>query len=169
MGTHALVLFGMLLYYVLVAKHMSTALIAITALVHLFATFLLLALAFVDPGILKKNLEQFEYADFQRIPVADEFLTGELRFHDRSYQFPIKSHQLKVKFCRTCMIYRPPRTVHCFDCNACVERFDHHCPWIGNCVGKRNYKIFLPFLASLSALMVMVLAQSIAALAKGYV
>ena len=58
------------------AKDMSVAVITLTVIVHLTAVGLLLALAFIDPGILKKNLEQFEYAEFQRIPVADEFLTG---------------------------------------------------------------------------------------------
>jgi hypothetical protein len=61
----------MLMYYILVAKYMPATLLAFTILVHIASVGLLLALAFVDPGILKKNLELFEYAEFQRLPVAD--------------------------------------------------------------------------------------------------
>jgi len=54
------------------------------------------------------------------------------------------------KFCTTCLIWRPLRAKHCRHCDACVRRFDHHCPWTGTCVGERNYKYFFGFLFTLT-------------------
>lgn len=45
-----------------------------------------------------------------------------------------------------CTIEQPLRSKHCRNCNRCVSTYDHHCPWIGNCVGERNRKYFYCYL-----------------------
>jgi palmitoyltransferase len=35
-------------------------------------------------------------------------------------------------------------------CNKCVEKFDHHCVYINNCLGHRNHKYFILFLICIS-------------------
>eukprot|EP00744_Colponema_vietnamica_P011352 GILI01015966.1.p1 GENE.GILI01015966.1~~GILI01015966.1.p1 ORF type:complete len:308 (-),score=26.65 GILI01015966.1:282-1205(-) len=45
-------------------------------------------------------------------------------------------------FCEFCKLVKPLRTKHCHSCGRCVMGHDHHCPWIGACVGPHNR---LPF------------------------
>ena len=44
--------------------------------------------------------------------------------------------------CPFCQVIRLPQSRHCNICNQCVERYDHHCPWVGNCVGRTNHSSF---------------------------
>ncbi|KAF9529851.1 DHHC palmitoyltransferase-domain-containing protein [Crepidotus variabilis] len=49
------------------------------------------------------------------------------------------------RYCGMDEIVKPGRTHHCRSCGTCVLKYDHHCPWIGQCVGARNHKFFINF------------------------
>eukprot|EP01132_Coremiostelium_polycephalum_P000489 gene489-617_t len=108
--------------------------------------------AYTDPGIIPRGVyyEDNLFSD-HRQPLHKKIT--------------VKNVKQEIKWCETCSIYRPPRANHCGICNNCVEKFDHHCPWVGNCIGRRNYKTFLLFLLTLSFTCAIVLGFSIAHIA----
>ncbi|CAM9751732.1 unnamed protein product [Pylaiella littoralis] len=59
--------------------------------------------------------------------------------------------------CGRCQIERPPGTIHCTRCGVCVQKLDHHCPFMGQCVGRKTLVPFYLFVVSVWSLVVYVL------------
>ncbi|CRH02477.1 palmitoyltransferase, putative [Plasmodium relictum] len=110
--------------------------------------------SFMDPGIIPRQKSVLNLYDV----IIEQYRETQ---PPRQKEVLINGHFYKLKYCYTCNIYRGLRTVHCSICDNCVEKFDHHCPWVGNCIGARNYKYFVFFVLNLYILICITLSASI--------
>ncbi|KAK7108209.1 hypothetical protein V1264_015986 [Littorina saxatilis] len=135
---------------VYLAQHVTPAIPAIGGALFIFVMATLFRTSFSDPGVIPRaSLD--EAAELERqMEVPNAGSPGTYRPPPRTKEVVIKGQVVKLKYCFTCKLFRPPRASHCSLCDNCVDRFDHHCPWVGNCVGKRNYRYFYLFILSLS-------------------
>ncbi|KAK8937072.1 S-acyltransferase TIP1 [Platanthera zijinensis] len=96
-----------------------------------------------DPGYIRRNVR-----DLQNLRDDEPLLKTELNN-------PALLAGNWSQLCATCKIVRPLRAKHCSTCDRCVEQFDHHCPWVSNCIGKRNkWDFFMFLLLEVSAMVV---------------
>ncbi|XP_063985447.1 palmitoyltransferase ZDHHC9 isoform X1 [Diachasmimorpha longicaudata] len=141
--------------------HITPAIPVIGGLLFIFVMSALLRTSFSDPGVIPRATpDEAAYIEKQ-IEVPNNGNSPTYRPPPRTKEILVKGQLVKLKYCFTCKIFRPPRASHCSLCDNCVEGFDHHCPWVGNCVGRRNYRYFYAFIVSLAFLCVFIFACAI--------
>ena len=57
-----------------------------------------------------------------------------------------EEREIGMAFCIVCHNDQPLRARHCTTCNECVAVFDHHCPFLGVCIGEKNKILFFWFI-----------------------
>ena len=108
--------------------HFTLAVIIIPIVFNIVELVIIWICGTIDPGIMNRN-SKFCF-----------------RGDDTCIKLVHKGFYKETKVCKTCYIVKPFRSHHCNDCGNCIYNFDHHCPWIGGCVGGRNYVYFFTFL-----------------------
>ena len=112
-------------------RRVSWAILAVSCVLPALCLTWLLLTACRDPGVLPRQEPD------------EEWLAGR---KPRTREVAVNGHTVAVRYNDTCHFYQPPRAHHCSVNDNCIERFDHHCPWVGTTIGRRNYRTFLLFI-----------------------
>ncbi|CAM4535411.1 unnamed protein product [Lepidochelys olivacea] len=108
------------------SEKITPAIPAIGGILFFFVMGTLLRTSFSDPGVLPRATPD-EAADLERQignteDIANGSSSGGYRPPPRTKEVIINGQTVKLKYCFTCKIFRPPRASHCSLCDNCVER-----------------------------------------------
>ncbi|XP_066103872.1 palmitoyltransferase ZDHHC14 isoform X6 [Saccopteryx bilineata] len=102
------------------AVEITPAIPVVGGILFFFVMGTLLRTSFSDPGVLPRATPD-EAADLERqIDIANGTSSGGYRPPPRTKEVIINGQTVKLKYCFTCKIFRPPRASHCSLCDNCV-------------------------------------------------
>ena len=115
-----------------------------------------------DPGIVFRPIADDELTSMEEGEESEKIGINENKGNSRNKRNSSERGSMgnrnssQMRECSQCDLYRPPGAQHCYDCQVCVEDLDHHCPWTGKCIGKKNISCFYAFLFTLTVHIIVV-------------
>lgn len=74
----------------------------------------------------KEGNQQEQQGQNQKIELHEEEIDAQGKKKDS-----IDIFYVEKRYCTVCNLEQPFRCKHCKDCNRCIGKYDHHCPWLG--------------------------------------
>lgn len=157
--------------YMVISSYYKTIIILFFLLFYFWFIMMMVSLykaSFSNPGFLP-DIFNYELKDFIQNNLPKETIKVLTKFDSLISNGPLTKNEIikekhlihktisknEINFlfnnksindfslCSICLRKKPERSHHCRKCDKCVQKMDHHCPWIGNCIGKYNYKYFI--------------------------
>jgi len=156
--TYALVSAPTISFLILIAARISW-IIVMLGLVSFTLTLIFFSLtACSDPGIVYRQLQEETLEDSEagaaqshaNVTISNSDIRGAPLTAAAGASTSTALNPTAQIPCSRCELSRPVGASHCYDCEVCVTDLDHHCPWTGKCIGKKNVYFFYSFLTFLT-------------------
>lgn len=138
-------------------RHFHPVMVILVCYFWLLCLVNVIKAAMGDPGVVPRNLHRVEWKEQDADADADTDADAEQEYecpeeYYNVYTLPAddgtdgRRREVTVRYCHTCNTWRMPRTFHCSKCQSCISLHDHHCLWLNNCIGERNFRYFYNFI-----------------------
>ena len=134
-----LTFFSFLFYWLIILKYNYSSIKILTTLIYIIFLIYFIISFLQNPGIPGRE------------------------YYKDTFRFKSEEDKLNYQQCTACNIIIPKsfKIIHCYKCGICIIKGNHHCPWIGKCVGENNLKHFLLFFLSLIGYIIMLFVSLI--------
>lgn len=115
---------------------------------YIITNISLIVVALADPGVVTlSGLKDDNLVVDVESNEADERISFTQARHMNKKAHDRNKPKVPYSYCDICEVYqiKSKGVQHCHDCDVCIEELDHHCPWMGKCVGKKNMTVFMVF------------------------
>lgn len=117
---------------------------------HFIIFFIEIILAFTGNYYLFRKLALWKQTIYNILLLSFCIIYNALIFLNPGIVITSQKGYTHTGYCKICNIYFLPENYvsHCFSCNVCVKRLDHHCSVVRKCITKKNFILFIAMIVN---------------------
>ena len=117
---------------------------------HFIIFFLEIILAFAGNYYLFRKLALWKQIIYNILLLSMLFIYNALILLNPGIVITSQKGYTYTGYCKKCELYFLPENYvsHCYSCNVCVKRLDHHCSVVRKCITKKNFILFIAMIVN---------------------